>query len=72
VHFLTTKVLRMHRLASDLQKVEEMRNVVSAVWSMFDPDGSNSIGMAHFPSTACMSPAVMLRATLMMPTTTTT
>merc|ERR1712098_284946 len=41
-------LIKTFRLSSDLSKVEEMRQVVAAVWPMFDPDGSESIDRAEF------------------------
>ena len=41
-------LIKTFDLSSDLRKVEEMRSVVDAVWSMFDPDASNSIDAAEF------------------------
>ena len=34
--------------ARDLRKVEEMRQVIEAVWPIFDTDGSMSIETAEF------------------------
>ena len=41
-------LIKTFGLSSDLRKVEEMRSVVGAVWSMFDPDASDSIDRSEF------------------------
>ena len=41
-------LIKTFRLSSDFKKVQEMRSVVDAVWSMFDPDGSDSIDSGEF------------------------
>jgi hypothetical protein len=41
-------LIKTFRLSNDLRKIEEMRQVVEAVWGMFDPDASNTISSAEF------------------------